>query len=79
HVRWDQGLAAAITARDNLAQSRRYAVLAQLDTERLLAGQTSIPRTRVLAHLDRALTVARDLRKGSGAIAGFSAQTPIPG
>ncbi|WP_413764672.1 hypothetical protein, partial [Vibrio vulnificus] len=48
-------------------------------TERLLAGQTAIPRTRVLAHLDRAIMVARDLRQGSGAIAGFSAQSPIPG
>ena len=79
HVRWDDSLAAALTARDNLAQSRRYALLAQLDTERLLNGATTVPRTRVIAHLDRALTTARDLRSGGGAIAGFSVRAPVAG
>ena len=79
HVRWDDSLAAALTARDNLAQSRRYALLAQLDTERLLTGATTVPRTRVIAHLDRALTTARDLRSGGGAIVGFSVRAPVAG
>lgn len=79
HMRWDDSLAAALAARDNLAQSRRYALLAQLDTERLLTGVTTIPRTRVIAHLDRALTTARDLRSGGGAIVGFSVRAPVAG
>ncbi|WP_018413231.1 sensor domain-containing protein [Methyloversatilis thermotolerans] len=79
HHHWDASLSGAITARDNLAQSRRYALLAQLDTERLLAGDVSVPRARVLAHLDRALVVARDLREGHGALIGFANGYPPSG
>jgi diguanylate cyclase (GGDEF)-like protein/PAS domain S-box-containing protein len=79
HLRWDESMRESLVARDNLAESRRFALLAQLDTERLLAGETAIPRTRVIAQLDRALTVAHDLMRGNSSIAGLSAHAPATG
>lgn len=79
HWRWDENLRSVLAARDNLAQSRRFALLAQLNTERLLAGDNTLPRTLVIADLDRALTSARDLRQGRGSIAGFSSRVPVTG
>ncbi|HEY9192458.1 MAG TPA: EAL domain-containing protein [Methyloversatilis sp.] len=79
HWRWDESLRAVLAARDNLAQSRRFALLAQLNTERLLAGDNTLPRTLVIADLDRALTSARDLGQGRGSMAGFSIRVPVTG
>ncbi len=79
HLRWDYSMRETAVARDNLAQSRRSALLAQINTERLMAGDTGIPRTLVIAQLDRALTSARDLGLGRGSIAGFSVGAPVEG
>lgn len=79
HLRWDESTSAALVARDNLAQSRRFALLAHIDTQRLLAGETGVPRTRVIAQLDRALLGARDLAQGRGSIAGFALGLPVTG
>jgi diguanylate cyclase (GGDEF)-like protein/PAS domain S-box-containing protein len=79
HLRWDESTTAALVARDNLAQSRRFALLAHVDTQRLLAGETGVPRTRVIAQLDRALLSARDLAQGRGSIAGFALGLPVAG
>jgi diguanylate cyclase (GGDEF)-like protein/PAS domain S-box-containing protein len=79
HLRWDESMREALVARDNLAESRRFALLAQLDTERLLGGEAAIPRTRVVAQLDRALTVARDLMSGRSSITGLIAHAPAAG
>ncbi|MBP6096568.1 MAG: EAL domain-containing protein [Methyloversatilis sp.] len=79
HLRWDESTSAALVARDNLAQSRRFALLAHVDTQRLLAGETGVPRTSVIAQLDRALLSARDLTQGRGSIAGFALGLPVTG
>jgi len=77
HLRWDSIQADSLVPMDRLSQMRYSVTAAALDMERVLAGDTSVPQARVLAHLQRAEHAAEDLVSGQGQLGVWRSRDPV--